>query len=174
MLKSSLMTKFAFGLFLSIVLLISAGCGSQSPPLEVIDLNLPRSEVRDAVRDGATLSNGEVLFSRIENDYGFVDDHFHLDGLANTDAGTTYDAFIDVTFVVEDEALRLEIANHNLQLDDDEVERLNAAISAEFMRSVADTIGREIHRYDAVEIGENGLVVTLRVEPMPGVVPLNP
>ena len=62
MLKSSLITKFAFGLFLSIVLLIGAGCGSQSPPLEVIDLNLPRSEVRDAVRDGAALSNGEALF----------------------------------------------------------------------------------------------------------------
>ncbi len=169
-----LTTGLVTGLFVPVVLWFGTACGLLSPPLENVDLSLPRSDVRDAVREGATLGNGEPLFAQIENDYGFVDDHFHLDGVANTNDGTTYDASMDLTFAIEDGVLRFEIVNHNLQLDAATLERLSDDISAEFMRSIADSTGREIHQYDAVTINENVLVVTMRVEPIPGVIPLNP
>jgi hypothetical protein len=114
---------FATGCLLFVCLIASSGCGLNTPPLEVTTLTLPRSEVRDVIRD---------------------------------------------------DEVRFEIDDHNLQLTADEIERLNDAISAEFMRTIENTMGRKIHDYDAIQVGEYGLGVTLRVEPMAGVVPLNP
>lgn len=165
---------FATACLLFVSLIASSGCGSIAPPLEVTTLTLPRSEVRDAIRDGATLANGEPLFARIENDYGFDGSRFQLTGMANADSGTPHEARLELTFAIRDDEVRFEIDDHNLQLTADEIERLNDAISAEFMRSIEATMGRTIHGYDAIQVGEYGLAVTLRVEPMAGVVPLNP
>lgn len=172
--KRDLSYKFVFRFLSTVILFVLGGCGLQSPPQEIVTLYLPRSEVRDAVRNGAKLATGEPLLARIENDYGFDGDRFQLDGVANAVDGATSATHLELTVAQRDDALRFELADHDLQLGADEIERLNEAISAELMRSIAATLSREIHGYDAVQISDNNLEVTLRIEPMEGVVPLNP
>ena len=57
--------RLTTGLVTGLLCLLCCGLAQRvllSPPLENVDLSLPRSDVRDAVREGATLGNGEPLF----------------------------------------------------------------------------------------------------------------
>ncbi len=113
---------FLVSLALMVTLIVASCSGADREAAETVmtgtydsQISLPRSDIRDVVRDAAVLENGQPLFSRIETDYGFTGDRFRVNGLYTAPDGTEQPGWIDLVFAANDGRLQVTVAEHTLQ-----------------------------------------------------------
>lgn len=160
--------------FLAIFIL--TGCGPALFGRQVIDLQMPRSDIRDVVREAALWSDGQPIFERLDTNYAFADGLFHIEGEFRAPNDQLQHGFLDIAFSVERGELKMSIVETNIEgLQKDEVERVNAALAVELAQNIEDSLNQEVIEYRKVEpLASNILQISLTPEMDPDamIVPL--
>ncbi len=116
------------------------------------ELQVPRSDIRDVVLEAALWSDGQPIFERLDSNYAFDDSQFHIEGDFRGSDGQSQHGFLDLAFNAKQGDLEVSIVEHNIEgLVDDEIERVNDALSAELMQMIATTLDQEVVEYRDVE-----------------------
>lgn len=139
-------------------------------------INMPRSSLRDLVRDAARRSDGEPLFESIAPNYAFEGNHFYLEGEYRDPSGTLRTGYLDLVIEVEEGRLVVSVADHNLAGLESETERLGADLSAALDEMVVESADQEVIRYLWVRTKDNNQLLighTLKADVGQGVIPLD-
>lgn len=153
-------------------LLVLPGCSaSEREGLETLatgtydtSLTIGRSQVRDAVRDGALLANDQPLFTQIATDYGFDGDLFRVNGEYLDAGGQTREGSIGFELSAEDGVLRVTIVAHDLEGLDVDIAALEEGIARRMTDDLANAFSEPVVAVlDVDPDGANMVVVSLRV-----------
>ena len=127
------------------------------------------------LRDAAVWADGRPLFTSLQTNYGFADGRFHIEGEYEAADGQLQPGFVQLAFAVQRGSLQVAIVEHNIAGLDDELERINAALSAELMAKIAGSLGQEVLAYRDVEPIAGSILqvsLTTALDPDQMVVPL--
>lgn len=123
-----------------------------------------RSQVRDAVRDGALLANGGPLFTQIDTDYGFDGDVFRINGQYLDASGQTRQGSLAFELSAEDGALRATIVDYDLAGLEVDVTALEEGIAQRLADDVASVFSEPIVAFlDVSPEASNMVVISFRL-----------
>ncbi len=137
---------------------------------------MPRSDIRDVVREAVLWANGQPIFENMDTNYGFEDGRFHIEGDYHSPDGQLRHGFLDLAFSVQQGDLQVIIVEHNIEGFNDEVEGLNTSLSAKLVQRVEDTLDLEVIEFREIEpLASNILQIsfTTQIDPDSKVVPLS-
>lgn len=146
-----------------LAIFILTGCGPALFGRQVIELQMPRSEIRDVVREAALWSDGQPIFEWLDTNYAFADGLFHIEGEFRAPDDQLQHGFLDLAFSVQRGELKVSIVGHNIEgLQEDEVERVNVALAIELAQNIEDSLNQEVIEYRKVEpLASNILQISL-------------
>ncbi|MDX1416046.1 MAG: hypothetical protein R3293_17750 [Candidatus Promineifilaceae bacterium] len=153
---------------LLMVNLVLTSCGLALRGRDEIQLQMPRSDMRDVVRDAALWADGEPIFESLDTNYIFEADRFHIEGDYQGPDGQSRHGILELAFTARRGDLQLAVVEHNIEGLDDELERVNAALSLELAQKIEDTLDRQVVEFREVKpIADNILQITLILQPGP-------
>lgn len=131
----------------------------------VIDLRVARSHIRDVVREAARHADGEPIFEKLDTNYAFEDDRFHIEGEYRAADGSLRRGYLELAFSVEGGEPRVTIVEHDIPGIEGDIERINAALTTALEEMVADSLSQNIVSYRHIEpLAYNILEISLTAE----------
>jgi hypothetical protein len=150
---------------LVLVLVLVTGCG---PRTETIELQMPRSTLRDVVRSAAVYPEGAPVFEDLKSNYRFAGTGFHVEGEYRADDGSLSEGFLDISIEVVDGELELTVRDHNVPGLDAYLPEIDEALAEGFARKVQAKFEEEVLGFERVQpVNDNVIVVVFELDRRP-------